>query len=301
MKPPSFCYLRAGSVEEAVEALAQSNGEAKILAGGQSLVPMLNLRLAQPDLLVDITRIASLARLELDNQRQRLLIGAAVTQSMAEKSALVQKAAPLLAEALGYVAHPAIRNRGTLVGNAVHADPASEVPAVLLALDAEFIAVGPASERTIAAGDFYVSALTTALQQDEIVTRIEIPVVRACSCSCWLEIARTHGNYALVGAGCWLDCDEAEGADAIIRRARIALCGVANTPVRALAAEAELADRSIKDEKALERAGQLAALNLRPPDDIHASAIYRSELATILTRRALNAALARLNHHPVME
>ncbi|HLI91628.1 MAG TPA: xanthine dehydrogenase family protein subunit M [Ktedonobacteraceae bacterium] len=296
MKPPSFCYLRAGSVEEAVEALARSNGEAKILAGGQSLVPMLNLRLAQPDLLVDITRIASLTRLELDSQRQRLLIGAAVTQSEVEKSALVRQAAPLLAEALYYVAHPAIRNRGTLVGNAVHADPASEVPAVLLALGAEFIVVGPGGERTIAAGDFYVSALTTALKQDEIVTRIEIPVVQARSCSCWLEVARTHGNYALVGAGCRLECDAAT-----IRRARIALCCVADTPVRALAAEAELAGRSITDGRAVERAAEVAALNLRPPGDIHASAIYRSELATTLTRRALNTALSRLNHDPVME
>jgi carbon-monoxide dehydrogenase medium subunit len=302
MKPPFFQYLCATSVNEVVEALVQNSDEAKILAGGQSLVPMLNLRITRPSLLIDITRIASLKSLEFDEQRKRLVIGAAVTQTQVEQSVLVQHIAPLLSEALSHVAHLAIRNLGTLVGNAVHADPASEVPAVLLALDATFIAVGPQGGRAIQAKDFYVSTLTTALEPDELVTRIELAATEDLFCSSWLEVARTHGSYALVGVGCQLILDDLGAGHAqTILRASIALCGVSETPIRASDAEITLVGQSITDYDRLDHAAEMSGLDLHPTSDTYASAHYRRELATVLTRRALYSALARLNPSLSME
>ena len=287
MKPAQFAYHRPETVDEGLALLAAHGAEAKPLAGGQSLIPAMNFRLARPAVLVDLNRIAALAyvREEADGTR----IGAMTRQRAAERDPLVRRRAPLLAEALPHVAHAQIRNRGTIGGSVAHADPAGEVPAVLLALGASFVLRGPDGSRTVPAERFFTGLFETALAPAELLIEVAIPAMSARTGWAFVEVARRHGDYALAGVAATVTLDEAGRC----RDARIALLGVGAGPVLARRAAKELAGGLPTDKLLREAAGAAAAKDIDPPGDIHASSAYRRQLVAVLTRRALERALAR--------
>ncbi len=288
MKPAPFEYHRPASLDEALALFAELGDEAKALAGGQSLVPAMNFRLARPGVLVDLNWIASLASIE-EAPDGGLRIGAMTRQRAVERSPAVAARAPLLAEAMPWIAHPQIRNRGTIGGSVAHADPSAELPAVLLALDARFVARGRAGSRTIPASEFFTGILSTALAAEELLTRIEIRARPRRSGSAFVEVARRHGDYALVGVGAEVVLEEGGACAA----ARIALLSVGDVPVLATNAMASLAGR-VPNAAAIEEAARTAAeRDIDPPADIHASAAYRRHLTRVLVGRALHTAAAR--------
>ncbi|MFJ8917498.1 FAD binding domain-containing protein [Amycolatopsis sp. NPDC102389] len=279
MKAAPFEYFRASSLDDALEALGAQ--DARALAGGQSLVPLLNLRQARPSLVVDINRVDELSFLRKENGR--LEIGALTRHRFAETSAVVRSEAPLLADALGYVGHVAIRNRGTIGGSLAHADPAAELPAVMVALDADFAVRGLSGERIIAARDFFLGPHRTALAPGELLTRISVPSHRGG----WAveELSRRSRDLAVVAvfATVTMSGDACESA-------RIALAGAGPAPIRVTAAEESLTGGPITDD-AIALAAELAAAATDPPGDLHAPAEYRREMAAVLTRRALRRAV----------
>ncbi len=285
MKPAPFAYAAPKSVEEAAALLAEHGGEARLLAGGQSLVPMLNFRLLEPALLIDINRIAGLDGIA--EIAGGLRLGALVRHRALETSPLIARRFPIVAAAMAEVAHLAIRNRGTIGGSFAHADPAAELPLLALLLEAKITAVSVQGRRIIAAADFFTAALTTALAPDEILTEIELPDPPAESGWGFAELARRAGDFALAAVGAII----AE-ADGVCRTARIAMAGVGPTPLRAPAAEALLQGGTL-DTGAIAAAARAAAAAAQPGDDLHASAAYRRHLVEVLTRRALSAAAAR--------
>jgi aerobic carbon-monoxide dehydrogenase medium subunit len=278
VKPAPFKYARAETAEEASSLLTQYGDEAKILAGGQSLIPLLSMRLARPEVLVDISRVDALKGI---SRNGGLTIGAATTQSSALRSSDVQQYAPILAAALREVGHVGIRNRGTVGGSAAHADPASEIPAVLLALDAQLVATGPEGERSIPAEEFFVSTFTTSLEDDEVLTRIELPYPTDDARWSFLEVARRHGDFALAGVAATAEVD----GSGVVRKARIALSGVSDTPVRAQEAEQALVGRQAGE--GADEAAALAVQQLDPPSDVHGSRQYRLDAARALVARAI--------------
>ena len=287
MKPAPFDYFDPRTVDEAVSLLQQHEGDAKLLAGGQSLMPLLNMRLARPAVLVDLNRVDGLDYIR--EEHGWIAIGALARQRAVERSALVQARQPLLHAATRFIAHPQIRNRGTVGGSIAHADPAAEYPAVALALDAELVATGPSGRRTIAAADFFVTYLTTALEPSEVLTEVRIPALPARTGWAFQEVSRRHGDFALTGVATTVTLDGGGKCTA----ARIALFGVGSKPLRAQAAEALLAGER-PDEQAIAAAAQQAGDGLDAPlSDIHASAEYRRDVARVLTRRALTEAVAR--------
>jgi carbon-monoxide dehydrogenase medium subunit len=269
VKPAPFAYKKARSVDEALSLMA-SEPEARLLAGGQTLIASLNMRLSAPPLLIDINGIYGLDRIEASNGSVK--IGALVRHAQAERDETIARAAPLIANALPYIAHPAIRNRGTIGGSIAYADPAAELPACLLALDGEVLARGSDGERSIAAGDFFKGLFETALAPDEMVTGIRIPVANGESRFGFAELARRHGDYALVGLAA---SARAEGKR--LRDVRLAFFGVGSTAVRARGAEAALAEGDAD--------GAVAALDLDPAGDTHATGAVRKYLAGVLLRR----------------
>lgn len=287
MKPPPFRYSAPDTLEEALEVLEEGGFEARPLAGGQSLIPMLNFRLARPEILVDLNGIDELAGIEGDGNGG-LRIGAMTRQRAAERSSLVAERAPLLAEALPWVAHPQIRNRGTVGGSAAHADPAAELPAALLALDARFVAEGPGGQRSLAASDFFAGLFTTALEPDELLVAIEVPAPAPGAGWAFEEVARRHGDYALVGAAAGVAVDEAGSC----REARLAFVNAGAVPLLATEAAAVLAGERASDAL-LAEAVEAARAGLEPPEDVHASSAYRRHLAGVLARRVLERAFQR--------
>jgi len=285
VKPAAFEYHAPHTVEEAVGLLAAHGDDAKVLAGGQSLVPMMNMRLARPAVIVDINRVQALNYLTQDGAH--LVLGALCRQRTAERSALVARHCPLLVDALALVGHAQIRNRGTVVGSLAHADPAAELCAVLAALDGTVTAVGPEGTRSISADALFVSFLTTSLDPRELLTEARFPALPRGAGWAWKEIARRHGDFALAGVGVVLAF---RGGG--IAEARIALTGVGPTPVRATRAERALAGAAPSDAL-WETAADAVRADLEPDGDIHASAEYRRHLAGVLTRRALSDAAAR--------
>jgi carbon-monoxide dehydrogenase medium subunit len=286
VKPPPFRYAAPTSVEEVIGLLAaNADDDPRVLAGGQSLVPLMNFRLAQPGFLVDLRLVEALTTLRTDGDV--LVIGAMVRQCAAERSPEVALAAPLLAEALGYVAHPPIRNSGTVGGSLAHADPCAELPAVALALDAELVAAGPGGTRTIPAADFFRGSFTTALEPGEILTEVRVPRREGVGGHAFVEFARTHGNFALVGVAVVIELDED-----IVTGASIALSGVASTPVRATAAERTLAGTSA-DAAAIKVAVDAAVDELSPAGDLHGSTETRTDIARSYLRRGIELALSR--------
>jgi carbon-monoxide dehydrogenase medium subunit len=275
VKFPAFVYRAPASVDEAVEILA-SDPEAKVLAGGQSLLPLLALRIAHPSLLVDLGNIDELSFVEAADGAIR--VGAGTTLATLEDSHSIADQLPVLAEAIRTVAHRPIRNRGTIGGSLAHADPAAELPAVAVALEATLVARGPSGERRIGASDFFIGAFATDLRDDEILTSVEFPVHDGT----WsfLEVARRSGDFALAIAavGMALDGDTCT-------RSIVVLQGVASKPVRSAAAEQVLNNAVIGDDVAA-RAADAATADLQPPADIHASSDYRRRVAATLVRRA---------------
>jgi len=286
MKPPPFDYVAPTSLDEALAALAEHGDEAKVLAGGQSLVPLLNFRLARPRWLVDLNRISSLAYI-----RERdggLAIGAMTRQRALERSDLVRERCPLLAEAVPLIGHFQIRNRGTIGGSLVHADPAAELPAVVTALGAELVVRGPAAERVLRPQEFFLDYLTVALAPAEVLVEVRLPAWPPRSGWAFLEVSRRHGDFALVGVGTVLSLD----SGGVCTRAAIALTGVGGTPL-----SADEAARTLVGERpsaaAIEAVARAVSRSLEPDSDLHASADYRKRVGETLTRRALTRALER--------
>lgn len=273
MKPPAFDYIPATSLDEALTALADGGEDAKVLAGGQSLIPMLSLRLAYPSLLIDLNRLDELAGIERTTGTLR--IGSMVRHRTAERSEEIADAVPLVAAVMPFIGHTAIRSRGTIGGSISHADPAAELPAVAIALDATINARSAArGDRAIPAADFFQGYFTSALEPDEIVTSIEFPVAPRGTGVGVEEVARRHGDFAMVGAVASVDTASSE--------ARIALINVAETPVRATEAEA-----AYKAGASLEEVAAAATRDLHPSGDLHASPAYRRKVTGVCVQRAL--------------
>ncbi len=281
MKPPDFDYVAPSSLDEALAALG-ADPEAKVLAGGQSLIPLLAFRLAHPTTLVDLAGIDELGRIQAKNGT--VAIGAMVRQRRAENDALLAERCPLLIEALAHVGHPQIRSRGTIGGSVAHADPAAEIPAVVAALGGRARVAGPDGERTIADDELFQGFLTTSIAANEILVEVELPVAPPkTGCAC-VEVARRPGDYAICGAVCQVSIDDT-GAPA---DARLSLISVGDRPSRATAAEqAFLAGASPTE------AGALAREGLSPADDVQATGDYRIHVAGILAGRALEQAMQR--------
>lgn len=287
MKPAPFEYFRPSSLEEAVALLQRYEGDAKLLAGGQSLIPLLNMRLARPSALVDLGGIAGLDEIKQDGQT--LVLGAMVRHRSVERSALVAERYPLLREAIGYVGHLAIRTRGTFGGSVAHADPSAELPAVAALADASFRIVGPAGWRSVSWRDFFVTYLASSLEAEEILVEAHLPLPAPSMGSAFLEVAPRHGDFALVGAGVLVDLDEAGRFSEV----RLVLTGVGGIPWRSSAIETSLVGRE-PEARLYRETGASVAAGIEPEGDVHASADYRRDLAAALVERVLQAAVARV-------
>jgi aerobic carbon-monoxide dehydrogenase medium subunit len=285
MKLPPFDYRTPESVAETVELLAQYGDEAKILAGGQSLLPMLALRLARPAVLIDINRVAGLSGISANGG---LTIGALTRHRAVERSAAVAAIAPTLAAAIRYVGHDAIRTRGTLGGSVAHADPAAEAPMVLRVLGGSVVATSVRGIRTIEADSLFDGFLTTTLEADELLTAIQLPPIGDRTGWSFNEFSRRSGDFALVGAAIVVRLD----ATATVADARIGLSGVAGEPVRATSAEAALVGAAPSDS-AFAEAAAIAAAGVNPTSDLHGTAAYRKHLVNVLVRRGLREAVTR--------
>jgi carbon-monoxide dehydrogenase medium subunit len=270
LKPAPFAYAKARSVAHAIELLATD--DAKLLAGGQSLIATLNMRLSRPALLIDINSIGGLDAIEVT--KGHIQIGALVRHAQAERSPEIARYAPLIALAMPHIGHPAIRNRGTIGGSVAYADPAAELPACLLALDAELEIMGPGGERHVRAEGYFKALFETALTARDVLTKIRIPAADGNVRVGFSEFARRLGDYALVGLAA---CARADGQQ--LRDVRLVYLGVGPTPVRASHAEAALAAGRVED------AVDALRTDLRPDDDLHASAAVKSHLAGVLLRR----------------
>lgn len=286
MKPVSFELHRPETLEEALSLLASHADDGKVLAGGQSLVPLLNFRLARPEHVIDLGRIAALRTLR--RTPERLVIGAMVTYEQAERSPAVAEAAPLLAAAVPHIAHQAIRARGTIGGSIAHGDPAAELPAVAVALDAEMVAAGPGGRRQIPARDFFLGNLVTVLQPDEVLVEIHLRPVQGRTGAAFDEVGRRKGDFALVGAGAQLTLSD----DGIIEAARIALTGVSPTPHRAVEAERLVTGHRVEPDRLRAAAEEIRGA-LRPSADLHATAEYRRDVAGTLVQRVIQRAAER--------
>ena len=269
MKPAPFVYRKARSLDEAV-ALLGSHADARLLAGGQSLVATLNMRLSAPALLIDINGLPGLDRIEAKDDT--VTIGTLTRHVAAERSEAIARHAPLIAKAIPHIAHPAIRNRGTIGGSIAFADPAAELPACLLALDGEVEAQGPKGMRRIKADDFFKDLYETALAPGEVLTRVHLPAATADIRTGFAELARRHGDYAIVGLAA-----TARARGKGLSDVRLAFFGVGNTPLRARRSEEALADGDID--------AAVAALDLTPHDDIQATGAEKKYLAGVLLRR----------------
>ncbi len=284
MKPPPFSYAAPTTLDEAVGLLTEhAEAEARVLAGGQSLIPLMNFRLAKPGFLVDLRNVAGLSGIRRDGEV--LVIGAMTRMSELERSPEVAVAAPLLAEAVGFIAHTPVRNSGTIGGSLAHADPAAELPAVALASDAELLASGPAGARRIPAAQFLRGPFSTALAPDEILTEVRLPVWHGGHA--FTEFSRIHANFAVVGVAALVELDGDR-----IGRAALAVTGVAPTAIRATAAERALVGAAA-DATTVAEAARAALDGLAPVGDLHASGETRISLARTYLRRALDLAISR--------
>lgn len=286
MKPPPFEYHDPHGLEETLALLAEYGEDAKVLAGGQSLVPLLNFRLASPERIVDINHLGELVYLRRSGGT--LHIGALTRDSALERSSLVAHSWPLLHEAVQWVGHPQIRNRGTVGGSLAHADPAAEIPVALVTLDARFTARSAHGERTIGWRDFFVTHLTTTLEAHELLVDIEVPPVPHHTGYAFTEYARRHGDFALGGAAALVSLDSSE----VCRKASIGLLAAGATPIRAERAERLLSGTRIDEEVAV-AAGELAVADIAPAGDMHGSLEYRVGLIKALVCRAILKATER--------
>jgi carbon-monoxide dehydrogenase medium subunit len=288
LKAPAFNYCRVASQAEAFAALQRYGEDAKLLAGGQSLVPALNLRLLSPAILIDINDVDELKGISL--RANTLRIGALTRHAEIERAALIAEHAPLLKEAARHIGHPAIRNRGTMGGSLVNADPASELPACMVALEAEIVLASAAGERRVAAGDFFTGLYETAIAPGEILTAVEIPIAGQNERYVFMELARRVGDYALIGIAC-----QAEIFDNVLHDMKPAFFAVGTRPILASAAAARLIGRKI-DAACLEEAAAALDEDLAPINDLQASAAMRMHLARVLLRRVVAALVPELQH-----
>ena len=285
MKPAAFDYIVPGSLEEATAALAAGSGEAKVLAGGQSLVPMLNFRLLKPEILVDINRIPGLAFIK--EERAAIRVGALTRHRQLEISPVISRHLPVLSEAMTYVAHLAIRNRGTFGGSLSHADPAAELPMMAMLLDAELAIVSRTKARHVAARDFFQDALTVDLAHDEIVSEIVLPKLAPGTGWGFEEVSRRAGDFALAATAVTIAL-----SDDAVSEARIAVTGMGSKPLRMSEAEARLVGHAL-DAELIAQASTLVSALVEPNTDLHASSDYRRHLLGVLVGRALEAAWRR--------
>ena len=287
MKPPAFAYAAPATIDETVGLLGAHGDEAKLLAGGQSLVPLLNMRLARPTFLVDLNRVSGLSSITLDGEE--IAIGAMSRHHDLETSQVVRDRCPILAEAVSRIGYRAIRNRGTLGGSLAHADPVAELPCLAVTVGAAIEITGPAGGRVVAASDFFQSYLTTVLASDEVITAVRFPVLAHGEGWGFREFTRKAGDFALVGVAVCIRV-----LDGVIQSARIGLAGVGERPERVPDAEDFLT--GVVAERAgasLNEAALLAATSTAPGADIHASTAFRRQLVSALTRRALEDAVSR--------
>jgi CO/xanthine dehydrogenase FAD-binding subunit len=290
MKSAPFTYIAASSLDQALALKAEYGDEARFLAGGQSLIPAMNFRLARPAVLIDINPLSELGRIDRP-EGEDIRVGALTRYRSLERDAGFLQACPLFADALPHIAHPQIRNRGTIGGNLAHADPASELPAVATAMRARMRIKSQNGERELAASDFFAGLLTTSLEPEEMLVEIAFPVPPPHSGSCFLEIARRRGDFALAGVAAIVSLDE-EGQCAEVR---LALCGVGDMPVDASDAAASLIGQRCTDQ-AIEAVAAEVRNAIDPPGSVHASADYQRHIAGVLTRRALATANERVVH-----
>lgn len=288
MKPAPFEYQAPTSLEAALDLLARHGGDAKVLAGGQSLIPVMNFRLAQPALLIDINRLTELDFVRRDEDGS-LRIGALVRQRRLERDPLVAEAAPLLREAVPFIAHPQIRNRGTFGGSVAHADPAAELPAIAVALRARFRLRKAGGERWVDAGDFFAGLFTTALEPDELLVEAAIPPLPPRTGWAFLEVSRRQGDYAQVGVAALVTL----GEDGRCREARLVYLSVGDAPVEAREAARLLVGEEIAP-RVIEAAAEKASRDeMKPSNDVHATSEFKRHLARVLTGRALRRAAER--------
>ena len=290
MKPAPFTYIAASSLDQALALKAEYGDEARFLAGGQSLIPAMNFRLARPAVLIDINPLSELDGIERSDDKT-IRIGAVTRYRALERDAGFLKTCPLFADALPQIAHPQIRNRGTIGGNLSHADPASELPAVATAMQATMKIRSSKGERELAASEFFAGLLTTSLEPEEMLVEIAFPAPKPRSGSCFLEVARRRGDFALAGVAAVVSLGE-EGQ---CTEVRLALCGVGETPVDASNAAVSLLGQRCTD-KAVEAVAAEVRCAIDPPGSIHASADYQRHIAGVLTRRAIAAAHERAIH-----
>jgi len=283
MKLSPVDYEAPGTVAEALDLLAEHEDEASVLAGGQSLIPLLALRLAQPAVLIDINGVEGLSGVSVTDGW--VTIGATTREYMAEESATIAESVPLLAAALPLIGHEAIRSRGTVGGSLAHADPAAELPAVARALNAEFVVRGPSGERVVPAADWFEGYLTTSRQADELLTEVRFLAARPGTGTSFQEVARRHGDFAMVGLATSVTLNAGTITDA-----RLAFAGVSDVPARATAAE-ELLEGERPTAELFDEAARVAAADIDPPSDLHGSAEYRKKVAAALVRRGLREAV----------
>jgi CO/xanthine dehydrogenase FAD-binding subunit len=288
MKPAPFRYFAASSLDHALALKAEHGDDARFLAGGQSLIPAMNFRLARPAVLIDINGLAELAGLDRADGNE-IRVGAVRRYRALERDGDFLKACPLFADALPHIAHPQIRNRGTIGGNLSHADPASELPAVALAMQARMRLKSARGERELSASEFFVGLLTTAVETDEMLTEIILPTPALGSGSCFMEIARRRGDFALAGVAAMIMLDEERRCATV----RLALCGVGETPVDTSPAAACLVGQPCNDKSIAEVAAAVRE-TITPSGNIHASAAYQRHIAGVLVARALKAAHERI-------
>ena len=283
MIPPSFEYLRPSTVKEAVALLQQHGDAAKILSGGQSLIPMMKLRIARPEYVIDINRIPGLEYIKEDGGY--LAIGGLTREADLESSDLIRTKFPIIHDTAGFIADPQVRNMATVGGNLAHGDPANDHPATMLALGAQIVATGPAGTRTIGIDDFFVSLFTSALKGDEILTEIRIPMPAPRSGGAYFKLERKVGDFATVGVAAQVALD----AGGLCNKAGIGLTNVGGTPIRAHKAEDYLKGKKL-DESTIKQAGQLAADESEPSSDLRGPSDYKKAMVMELTRRALGRA-----------
>ena len=289
MKPARFEYFDPTSLGEALELLKEHGDDAKVLAGGQSLMPLINMRLARPKVVIDINRVPGLDYIS-QTPDGGLAFGALTRLRSVEKSSLVQEMVPVLAAAMPSIGHVQIRNRGTVGGSISHADPAAELPAMCLALDAEIVLSNTLEERTLKPEDFFISPLTTAIETGELLTEIRLPARSEDWRWGFQEVCRRQGDFALVGCISLIRLD----GDEICQDARITMFGAGGTALRIQQAEEALVGRPV-DPSVLQDVARLVSEDLDPDSDIHASAAYRKEVGGVMARRSLEAAINRGN------
>ena len=287
MKPAPFEYVAPNTIGMALDELNQHGFGAKILAGGQSLIPVMNFRLAQPEYLIDLNNIAELDYLRPEGDVLR--IGGMTRQRTLERSELIAQHAPLIYEAVPYIAHPQIRNRGTIGGSIAHADPAGELPVLALALGARLKLQSVAGERWVDAADFFIELFETDLQENEILTEVEIPIAKPKTGYAFTEMARQHGNYALCGVAAWVTVDD----DGVCQAAKLVYLNAGPVPMDAKDAAGLLIGEKGSDGVIAAAAEKASQDEVEPNRDIHATAAYKRHLAKVLTKKVLKMAFER--------